>query len=73
MDMTYTPGHIQAAESDLGFLGRMSKTASGVNTTVINVHVSDSVVGNERLLADTVRRAIKNTDVRLGQRSAVIL
>lgn len=36
---------------------------------VINVNVTDSVVGNERLLADVVTRAIKHRDVSFGRRS----
>lgn len=37
------------------------------NRTVINVTVSDSVVGDEKLLADTVTRAIRRTNTNIGR------
>ncbi|CAB0733763.1 hypothetical protein FRC0087_01813 [Corynebacterium diphtheriae] len=41
--------------------------------TIINVTVSDSVVGDERLLADVVTRAIDNTDAFRGKGPVVSL
>ena len=45
----------------------VSRPADVDNRTIINVNVSDSVVGDERLLAETVTRAIRRTNRNAGR------
>ena len=45
----------------------VSRPADVDARTIINVNVSDSVVGDERLLAETVTRAIRRTNRNAGR------
>lgn len=55
-----------------GMMGRAATIAGArapaAAPTVINVNVTDSVVGNERHLADVVTRAIRKTETNLARR-----
>lgn len=59
---------ITAARAALAAPVRFDRAISRPKPTVINVNISDSAIGDEDYLAQTIKRAIRNSDIRNGRR-----
>lgn len=58
---------ITAARAAIAAPIRFDRAIGRPKPTVINVNISDSAIGDEEYLAQTIKRAIRNSDIRNGR------